>query len=88
MDSTFLLAALTIIVGALIFIVRSLFASKCTTVKCGWGCLKVTRDVDVEMSDIRQSPTKNVESKHELRVVTNSRSNSPVQFALDEESDN
>lgn len=83
-DSTFLLAALTIISGAIVFAIRSLFASKCSVVKCGWGCVEVTRDVEVEMQDIRQSPSKPV-THRELHVVSNSRSSSPVNLALNEE---
>jgi hypothetical protein len=55
MDSTFLLAALTIICGALVFFIRSLFASKCVRFQIGWGCIDVERDVDMEMQDIRQN---------------------------------
>jgi hypothetical protein len=38
-----------------VFIIRSLFASKCLRFQVGWGCIDVERDVNIEMSDIRQS---------------------------------
>lgn len=61
MDSTFYLAALAIVVGAITFITRSCFASKCVRFQVGWGCIDVERDVDNEMQDIHQS--NNVEEK-------------------------
>lgn len=78
MDSTFLLAALTIIVGAFVFVIRSLFASKCIRFQVGWGCIDVERDVDVEMQDIRNSPHK--ENTH----LSMYRSSTPTQLSLEE----
>lgn len=76
-DTTFLLAALTIISGAFVFCMRSLFASKCVKFEIGWGCIQVERDVDMEMQDIRNSPqSPNI-------INTRSRSNTPTQLSLD-----
>jgi hypothetical protein len=72
MDSTFLLAALTIVCGAFVFFLRSLFASKCSKFQIGWGCIAVERDTDMEMQDIRNTE----------QITTRSRSNTPTQLTL------
>jgi hypothetical protein len=78
-DSTFALAALTLLCGAFIFLIRSLFASKCTRFQVGWGCVDVVRDVDIELQDIRQ---------HQPGDVAESRSRCPseVDVAIKDES--
>lgn len=80
-DSTFALAALTVIAGVIVFLMRSLFASKCIRINIAWGCIDIERDVDVEMSDIRQSPSRNVVG------TGRSRSNTPTEVALEFQSE-
>lgn len=75
MNDTFYLAALTVVCGAIVFLIRSCFASKCIRFKCGFGCIDVTRDVDMEMPDIRQQET----------VAIRSRCNSDVELEIEEE---
>ena len=78
-DSTFALAALTLLGGILVFIIRSMFASKCVKLNIGWGCIDIVRDVDMEMQDIRQSPGNTEVSQMNGR----SRSNTPTNFSID-----
>lgn len=78
MDESFWLAVGTIVCGFLIFMLRTVFASKCRLVNILWGCLQIDRDVDIEMRDIRQTP----ERSHSSGVLhvprPRSRAPSPV----------
>lgn len=78
MDSTFALAALTLLCGAFVFLIRSLFASKCIRFQIGWGCVDVVRDVDMEMQDIRQN---------QAEEVGESRSRCPSEVEVDTKHD-
>lgn len=62
-DSSFWLAVSTIVAAFLVFMLRTIFASKCRMVNILWGCLMIDRDVDIEMRDIRQSPERNHSSR-------------------------
>jgi hypothetical protein len=80
-DSSFWLAVITLLIGLLVFMLRTIFASKCRVVHLFWGCLKIDRDVDIEMRDIRQSPERNNSMRFHppiIRSQPNSRSGSPV----------
>lgn len=78
MDSSFWLAIATVIGGILIFMLRTIFASKCREVNLLWGCVRIDREVDLEMRDIRQSPAKqaSVPNLQPLSNIPRSRPNS------------
>jgi hypothetical protein len=79
MDDSFWLAVGTIVCGLLIFLLRTVFASKCREVDICWGCFRVDREVNLEMRDIRQSPERsrsNQEIQQPSIPVVRSRPNS------------
>lgn len=80
MDPTFALAALTVLIGAFIFVVRSCFASKCNRFQIAYGCIDVERDVVEEMKDIRQQSSPSPAKPTHHPSAFQSRGSTPVQL--------
>lgn len=74
-DTIFLLSVVTVASGLFGVCIRYSFRSKCSSIKCCWGCYEVTRDVAQEMAVTeleRQGSAKGVELVRDASPISNS----------------
>lgn len=60
MEGTELVLLMTACSGALISVIVALQKSKCTRIKCGWGCIDCIRDMK-NTTENNSSPNNNLE---------------------------
>jgi hypothetical protein len=61
MDDTSVILIITIGTGFLGLIVRYCFRSKCRNINVMWGCMKINREVEIELGDeSKKEETKNM----------------------------
>lgn len=66
MSDQILYIGIPAIAATVIFLLRTIFASKCAHVRFGWGCIDIDREVRLEVRDIgHPSP-----SKYPLEIIT------------------
>jgi len=61
MDDTSVILIITIGTGFLGLIVRYMFRSKCSNINVMWGCMRIHREVEIELGDeSKKEETKNM----------------------------